>query len=764
MEGRVPGDTQRPEGDGVLPGIADASRPSVEVPRETRVTSESILAGRLTAKVWPPSQAADRHEGATDAEAVLEVLIGLSPAQGDAADPGAPNETERLSAGDGYTETKTDTDTDEADFRDDNATGVDSAKRKAGGDHVSGERPAEGGRPAVGVGERDWGRAVATTSGPDQEDGLTTPQPPREARAVAESVPVMGTLDGPGVSRETGSDESHMVMTSTRAEAVEPTKPMAVGVATVRTADRDPGDVVFREARPRPPREEGTAAHWSHEADSEPVDAVPIVPSGSSTVPTGGSPVTGVTQAREVSISRETRGGGPVSRETEPANHPDATGLVSVGTRTADPPATQGQSPSDPAVSSVENGLRGVASATVTGKTKSPACPESPPDDSSRQTSPSGAAAPSDDGSAAMHEATTGERSGSLTVWGPAGTGVEPPTVSPTTTNWEPPGLSPYLEDHERANLVDSLPLVDESTPLAFEVAQDARRRISLVGRPFPPPPRTRILTVANQKGGVGKTTTTVNLAAAMAQSGMRVLVLDIDPQGNASTALGIDHHSEVPSLYDVVVEGRPLGEVLQPCPDVPNLWCAPATIDLAGAEIELVSLVARETRLQKALYTFLMDREEQGHPQIDYIFIDCPPSLSLLTVNAFVAAQEVFIPIQCEYYALEGLSQLLKHVELIRGHLNPSLHVSTILLTMYDGRTRLSSQVADEVRTHFPDQVVRTTVPRSVRISEAPSHGQTVMTYDPASSGALSYLEAARELAEQVLRWDDGTTQEEQA
>ena len=319
-------------------------------------------------------------------------------------------------------------------------------------------------------------------------------------------------------------------------------------------------------------------------------------------------------------------------------------------------------------------------------------------------------------------------------------------------------------DDEHRLDLANSLPRVDESTPLAFEVAEDARRRISLVGRPFPQPPHTRVLTVANQKGGVGKTTTTVNVAAAMAQSGLNILVLDIDPQGNASTALGIDHHSEIPSLYDVVVEQRPLAEVLQTCPDIPNLLCAPATIDLAGAEIELVSLVAREVRLQRALRDYLEKREAEGLPQIDYVFIDCPPSLSLLTVNAFVAADEVFIPIQCEYYALEGLSQLLKHVELIRGHLNPTLHVSTILLTMYDGRTRLSSQVADEVRAHFPETVLKTSVPRSVRISEAPSHAQTVMTYDPASSGALSYLEASRELAEQVLTWTDRSRQEERA
>nr|WP_246450833.1 ParA family protein [Allostreptomyces psammosilenae] len=256
----------------------------------------------------------------------------------------------------------------------------------------------------------------------------------------------------------------------------------------------------------------------------------------------------------------------------------------------------------------------------------------------------------------------------------------------------------------------------------------------------IPPPPRTRMMVVANQKGGVGKTTTTVNIAAALAMNGARVLVIDLDPQGNASTALGIDHHADVPSVYDVLVDGKPLADVVQPVKDVEGLFCAPATIDLAGAEIELVSLVARESRLKRAL-----DSYEQP---LDYVLIDCPPSLGLLTVNALVAGAEVMIPIQCEYYALEGLSQLLRNVELVRGHLNPALHISTILLTMYDARTRLAAQVAEEVRTHFADQVLRTSIPRSVRISEAPSYGQTVMTYDPGSSGALSYLEAAREIA----------------
>lgn len=292
-------------------------------------------------------------------------------------------------------------------------------------------------------------------------------------------------------------------------------------------------------------------------------------------------------------------------------------------------------------------------------------------------------------------------------------------------------------------------PIHVESAPLPpaddeHAVAENLRRHRQLAGRPFPKPVHSRVMTVANQKGGVGKTTTTVNVAAAMAQSGLKVLVIDLDPQGNASTALGIDHHAEVPSIYDVLVEGEPLLDVVQPCTTVDGLFCAPATIDLAGAEIELVSLVARESRLQKAIAA----AGETGH-DYDYILIDCPPSLGLLTVNAMVAATEVFIPIQCEYYALEGLSQLLKNIELVRAHLNPDLHVSTILLTMYDGRTRLSAQVADEVREHFPEQVLRITVPRSVRVSEAPSFGETVMTYDPTSSGALAYLEAAGEIAD---------------
>ena len=282
-------------------------------------------------------------------------------------------------------------------------------------------------------------------------------------------------------------------------------------------------------------------------------------------------------------------------------------------------------------------------------------------------------------------------------------------------------------------------------TPIMREAAQAVRVRNTGGDDAFPKPAHRRVITIANQKGGVGKTTSTVNLAVALAMHGLRVLVIDLDPQGNASTGLGVEHASGTASIYEVLVDGMPIDEAAVAVEQAPNLWCVPATIDLAGAEIELVSVVAREHRLRRAIAAY-------GN-EVDYILVDCPPSLGLLTVNALVAGDEVLIPIQCEYYALEGLGQLLNNIELIKSHLNGGLLVSTILLTMYDGRTKLADQVAQEVRNHFGELVLNVVIPRSVRVSEAPGYGQSVMTYDPGSRGALTYYEAARELADRGTR-----------
>ena len=258
----------------------------------------------------------------------------------------------------------------------------------------------------------------------------------------------------------------------------------------------------------------------------------------------------------------------------------------------------------------------------------------------------------------------------------------------------------------------------------------------------LPAPASTRVFVVANQKGGVGKTTSSVNLAAALALGGLSVLLIDLDPQGNASTALGIDHPPGTPGTYDVLIGGDSIADHVVDSPEAPRLKVLPATIDLAGAEIELVSVVARENRLLRSLTAYLKD------DPVDYVFLDCPPSLGLLTLNALVAANEILIPIQCEYYALEGVSQLMRTINLVEGELNDRLRVSTVLLTMFDGRTKLAAQVADEVRTHFTEETLPTVIPRSVRISEAPSYGQTVLTYHPDSAGAVSYLKAAQEIA----------------
>jgi chromosome partitioning protein len=249
-----------------------------------------------------------------------------------------------------------------------------------------------------------------------------------------------------------------------------------------------------------------------------------------------------------------------------------------------------------------------------------------------------------------------------------------------------------------------------------------------------------RVMAVANQKGGVGKSTTAVNLGAYLALAGARVLVIDLDPQGNASTGLGLDHRDIEPSIYDVLTGEAATAAAIR-ATGVPNLHVLPSTIDLAGAEVELVSAMSRETRLRRAL-------ESIDH-QYDTILIDCPPSLGLLTVNALAAANELLIPIQCEYYALEGLGQLLRNVELVRANLNPELRIGGIVLTMYDGRTRLALQVVEEVRKHFTDVVYQTVVPRSVRLSEAPGYGLPIALYDPLSRGGIAYRDLTYELAE---------------
>ena len=295
--------------------------------------------------------------------------------------------------------------------------------------------------------------------------------------------------------------------------------------------------------------------------------------------------------------------------------------------------------------------------------------------------------------------------------------------------NHRPPGLAP---DVSRETPLD--------TPIAREAMQAVHVR-NIRQEAWPKPPERRVITVANQKGGVGKTTSAVNMAVALALHGLDVLLIDLDPQGNASTAMGVAHTAGTPSVYDVLLGNRTLAEVAVQVEAAPSLQCVPATIDLAGADIELAAQVAREHRLRRAVADYT--------DPVDYVIIDCPPTLGLLTLNALVAGKEILIPIQCEYYALEGLAQLLNTVELVKTQLNATLDVSTVLLTMYDSRTRLADQVADEVRQHFGDKVIRSVIPRNVRVSEAPGYGQTVITYDAGSRGAISYLQAARELAE---------------
>lgn len=290
---------------------------------------------------------------------------------------------------------------------------------------------------------------------------------------------------------------------------------------------------------------------------------------------------------------------------------------------------------------------------------------------------------------------------------------------------------------------VEDLAASTASEPALLEQLRSAGQELGAVhglgSLPAQRLPLPRLLAIANQKGGVGKTTTAVNLGAALAELGYRVLVVDLDPQGNATTGLGVNARNLDSSIYDVILHDLPLEDCIEPT-NLRNLFLVPATIDLAGAEIELVPLFSRELRLKRAITTVLED--------FDFVLIDCPPSLGLLTVNALAAAHEVAVPIQCEYYALEGLRQLLSNIERVRSNLNPNLSVTTIIMTMYDARTRLAEQVVDEVRRHFGDRVCRSVVPRTVRLSEAPSYGQPIIVFDPTSRGATAYRELAKEVS----------------
>jgi chromosome partitioning protein len=329
------------------------------------------------------------------------------------------------------------------------------------------------------------------------------------------------------------------------------------------------------------------------------------------------------------------------------------------------------------------------------------------------------------------------------------------PNVPRETLDW-PERVTAQLVPNDQTATTPSSPTIDIppgprrarfdedefSSPLLNDDPPAAATADRLTTASLAAPSHTRIFVVANQKGGVGKTTTSVNLAAALALGGLSVLLVDLDPQGNATTALGVDHPPGTLGTYEVMMSGAALADHVVDSPEAPNLKVLPATIDLAGAEIELVSVVARESRLLRAIRAYLKEHHA------DYVFLDCPPSLGLLTLNALVAANEILVPIQCEYYALEGVTQLMRTIDLVKGELNHELRLTTVILTMFDARTKLAAQVAQEVLQHFPSETLTTVVPRSVRISEAPSYGQTVLTYQPSSAGAVSYLEAAQEIA----------------
>jgi chromosome partitioning protein len=350
-----------------------------------------------------------------------------------------------------------------------------------------------------------------------------------------------------------------------------------------------------------------------------------------------------------------------------------------------------------------------------------PADPEGVPEPPAGETSEGEAS----EGEPAQPEAGTETPQASAEPGPPApeGTAPEPATPEPPAVDARQPGAAP----HPPADLTSAAGESSAPDPTPPAVLPSRRR------------PLPRVIAVANQKGGVGKTTTAVNLGASLAELGYRVLIVDLDPQGNATTGLGVNARNLHVSIYDVLMSETPAEDAVEPTA-VRNLFVVPATIDLAGAEIELVPAFSRELRLRRAL--------ERLGDEYDFVLIDCPPSLGLLTVNGLAAAAEVLVPIQCEYYALEGLGQLMRNIQLVQTNLNPRLELTTIVMTMYDARTKLAEQVVREVRSHFGAKVCRNIVPRTVRLSEAPSYGQPIIVFDPASRGALAYRELAKEVS----------------
>jgi chromosome partitioning protein len=344
-------------------------------------------------------------------------------------------------------------------------------------------------------------------------------------------------------------------------------------------------------------------------------------------------------------------------------------------------------------------------------------------------------------------DSTTAPESGPPTAADPGPAPVaEPATASapaPALAPSEGGRVEPATPPRSRSGAAGPLPGSAERSQMVDEAETAADREDDEDSGPEPYE-LPRVIAIANQKGGVGKTTTSVNLGASLAELDYRVLVVDLDPQGNATTGLGINARNLQSSVYDVIMANAAIEDCVEPT-SLRNLFVAPATIDLAGAEIELVPAFSRELKLRRAL--------EEVRDEYDYVLIDCPPSLGLLTINGLAAADDVIVPIQCEYYALEGLSQLIRNVTLVRTNLNPKLDVRGIVLTMYDARTKLADQVEQEVRDHFGRRVYQTVVPRTVRLSEAPSFGQPIIVFDSTSRGAVAYRELAKEVSSGATR-----------